>query len=219
VYRSVQIRSDGETLVADLYGELPAGRAAVLVHGQAWDADGWRDLAPRFTAHGIPVLALNLRGHAGSSGTRADIVKLIDGEWRSVERTPSQAWSPITDVQAAKDFLVEMGAAEVSLVGASLGGQAVIESSSGAACHSVVAISAPVIPTSTDLVRRISARKLFVCASDDRPMPYVLRAFEDAREPKTLLVFGGSEHSRGMFAAAYGDEAIDAIVGFVAHGV
>ncbi|HEY8655125.1 MAG TPA: hypothetical protein VIN34_00120 [Candidatus Limnocylindria bacterium] len=49
-------------------------------------------------------------------------------------------------------------------------------------------------------------------------MPHVFRAFEVARDPKTLLVFGGTEHARGMFAAPYGDEAIDAVVAFVARG-
>ena len=63
--RTVRIRSEGETLQADLYGELPAKRAVVLIHGQGWDADGWRDVAPRFVARGIPALALNLRGHDG----------------------------------------------------------------------------------------------------------------------------------------------------------
>ncbi|MBI4346976.1 MAG: alpha/beta fold hydrolase [Elusimicrobia bacterium] len=216
--RAVQIQSGGETLAADLYGELPTRRAAILVHGQDWDADGWSEIAPRFVGCGIPVLALNLRGHAGSTGTRADMVQLTGGEWQFIERPALQTWSPITDVLAANEFLGRMGVAEISLVGASLGGQAVIESSSGPDRHCVVAISAPVIATSAELVRGITARKLFVCASDDRPMPHVLRAFEDAREPKTLLVFGGKEHSRGMFRAAYGDEAMDAIVRFVAHG-
>ena len=32
-------------------------------------------------------------------------------------------------------------------------------------------------------------------------------------------VFGGAEHSRGMFAAPYGEEAISAIVDFVAKGL
>lgn len=216
--RAISIQSEGETLEADLYGELPAKRAVVLVHGQMWDADGWRDLAPRFVARGIPALALNLRGHAGSSGTRAEMVKLIEGEWGTAGR-PAHAWSPITDVLAAHEILLEMGATEVALVGASLGGQAVLESSSGAEFESIVAISAPVITTSDELVRGITARKLFVCANQDRPMPHVLRTFEAARDPKTLLVFGGKEHSRGMFGAPYGDEAVEAIVDFVARGL
>ncbi len=217
--RTVRIRSEGETLQADLYGELPAKRAVVLIHGQGWDADGWRDVAPRFVARGIPALALNLRGHDGSSGTRVAMMKLVDGKWRLEEHPPAQPWSPITDVAAATAILREQGATEVALVGASLGGHAALGSSSGADVECVVSISAPVIATPDEPVRRITARKLFVCANEDHAMPYVLRAFEVARDPKTLLAFGGKEHARGMFTAPYGDEAIDAVVGFVARGL
>jgi len=219
VSRNVQIRSEGETLHGDLYGEVPAKRAVVLVHGQGWDADGWRDVAPRFVARGIPALALNLRGHGASSGTRVAMGKLVDGEWRSEEQPSAQSWSPIADVAAAMAMLREQGVTEVALVGASLGGHAVLGSSSSADVECVVSISAPVIATPDEAVRRITARKLFVCANEDHAMPHVLRAFEVAQNPKTLLAFGGREHARGMFAAPYGDEAIDAVVGFVARGL
>jgi len=219
VSRVVQIRSEGETLQADLYGEVPAKRAVVLVHGQAWDADAWRDVAPRFVARGIPALALNLRGHGTSSGTRVAMGTFVDGEWRTELPPAGQSWSPIADVTSAIAMLREEGATEVALVGASLGGHAVLGSSSAADVECVVSISAPVVATPDDAIRQITARKLFVCANEDHAMPHVLRAFEVAQHPKTLLAFGGKAHARGMFAAPYGDEAIDAMVGFVARGL
>ena len=191
----------------------------VLIHGQSWDADGWRDVAPRFVAHGIPALALNLRGHDGSSGARVAMGKVIEGKWRAEEHPPIESWSPTTDVAAATAILRERGVTEIAIVGASLGGHAALGASSGADVECVVSISAPVIAMPDEPVRLITARKLFVCANEDHAMPHVLRAFEVARDPKTLLAFGGKEHARGMFAAPYGDEAIDAIVGFVARGV
>jgi dienelactone hydrolase len=219
VSRTVRIRSEGEALQADLYGELPAKRAVVLVHGQGWDADGWRDIAPRFVARGIPALAVNLQGHAGSSGARVAIGRLVDGSWRLEEHPPVASWSPVSDVAAATAMLREQGAIEVALVGASLGGHAVLGASAAADVECVVSISAPVIAMPDELLRRIIARTLFVCANEDPAMPHVLRTFEVARGPKTLLAFGGKEHARGMFAAPYGDEAIDAVVGFVARGL
>ena len=64
----LSLSSDGETIEADLYGRLPAARAAILVHGQNWDASGWRGVAPLFVAQGVSALAVNLRGYAGSTG-------------------------------------------------------------------------------------------------------------------------------------------------------
>jgi pimeloyl-ACP methyl ester carboxylesterase len=209
---TVRIASENETLLGDLYGDLPSRRAAILVHGQSWDASGWRDLAPRFALRGIPALALNLRGYDGSSG-------------RTNDYAPPTPWSPVTDLHAAKALLRERGVREIALVGASMGGHAILASSFEADVECIVSVSAPVAAVPDELSRRITGRKLFVCAdrdslSGDRPVaPHVLRCFDLVDRPKTLLMFGGSEHARGMFAAPYGAEVIEAIVGFVSRGV
>jgi dienelactone hydrolase len=205
---SMRIASDAETLQADLYGALPARRAVILVHGRDWDASGWRDIAPLFVGRGVAALALNLRGHDGSTGTSDDFA-------------PPRPWSPATDLHAAKARLRDAGAGEIALVGCSLGGHAVLASSFERDIECVVAVSAPVVETSDELSRRVSGRKLFVCADEDTTgaMPHVTRAFAAAAGPKQLVVFGGQEHSRGMFAAPYGDDAVRAIVDFVAKGL
>jgi len=208
VSTTLRLRSDGETLQADLYGELPSRRAVVLVHGRDWDGSGWRDIAPRFAERSVPALAINLRGKDGSTG-------------RTDEYAEGKPWSPVADLRAAKDELRRRGASEVALVGASLGGHAVMASSFERDVECVVAISAPVIATPDHLSRQITGRKLFVFADEDPGgvMPHVLRTFAAASRPKSMLVFGGKEHSRGMFAAPYGDEALSAIVDFVARGL
>ena len=203
---TVRISSEGETLQADLYGALPSRRAAILVHGQQWDASGWREVASRFVARGVPALALNLRGYDGSTG-------------KTNEFAPPVPWSPVADLRAAKALLRDRGAREIALVGASMGGHAILASSFEADVESIVSVSAPVTAVPDELSRRISGRKLFVCADRDGAAPHVLHCFDVVSVPKTLLMFGGSEHSRGMFAAPYGPEVVDAIVDFVARGI
>jgi len=201
--KSVTFASDGETLQADLYGDLPAGRAAILVHGAGWDASGWRDVAPRLTALGVPALAVNLRGYGASTG--------------KTNRWSNKRWTAAVDLRAAKEFLRGRGAREIALVGSSMGGHAVLASSFEADIESVVAVSAPVAAVPEELTKKITGRKLFVCANRDQlgAAPNVLQCFTDAGTPKTLIFFGGREHSRAMFAASYGDEAVAAIVEFV----
>lgn len=196
---AVDIASDGETLNADLYGTLPAARAAILCHGQSWDASGWRDIAPQLAARGVPALALNFRGYGASTGAT----------------TPP---STVADLHAAKAWLREAGAKEIALVGASMGGHAVLGSSFERDVECVVSVSAPVQPVDDALSRRISGRKLFICANEDSmgAAPHVLRTFDICAEPKTLLMFGAKEHSIGMFHAPYGREVIAAILDFVA---
>jgi hypothetical protein len=67
------------------------------------------------------------------------------------------------------------------------------------------------------LSRKISGRKLFICANEDSlgAAPHVLRTFDVCAGPKTLLLFGGKEHSIGMFHAPYGREVIAAMLDFV----
>jgi len=201
---TVRISSESETLLGDLYGDLPSRRAAILVHGQQWDASGWRAVAPRFVARGVAALALNLRGYDGSTG-------------KTTEYAPPAEWSPVADLRAAKALLRDRGAREVALVGASMGGHAILASSFETDVECIVSVSAPVVAVPDELARRVTGRKLFVCADGDSAAPHVRRCFDVASTPKTMLMFGGSEHSRAMFAAPYGAEAIDAIVDFVAR--
>jgi dienelactone hydrolase len=204
---TVRVSSESETLLGDLYGALPSRRVAILVHGQQWDASGWRDVAERFVSRGLTAFALNLRGYDGSSG-------------KTNKFAPPAPWSPVADLHAAKALLRERGAREIALVGASMGGHAILASSFEADVECVVSVSAPVAAVPDELSRRISGRKLFVCADRDSlgAAPNVLHCFDVVSRPKTLLMFGGREHSRAMFAAPYGDEAVQAIVDFVARG-
>ena len=196
---AVELKSEGETLQADLYGALPAERAAILCHGQSWDATGWRDIAPKLAARGVPALALNFRGYDGSTGTT----------------TPS---STVADLHAAKAWLRQAGAKEVALVGASMGGHAVLASSFERDVECVVSVSAPVEAVDDALSRKVTGRKLFICADQDSmgAAQHVLRTFDSCDTPKTLLMFGAKEHSIGMFHAPYGGEVIAAILDFVA---
>ena len=196
--------SESETIVSDLYGRLPTARVAILVHGQNWDASGWRGVAPLFVARGVPALAVSLRGYAGSSG-------------KTNRYRPGKPWTPVADLRAAKAALRDRGVNEIALVGSSMGGSAVLASSFEGDVECVVAISAPVAAVPEELSKKITGRKLFVCADRDslRATPNVLSCFTAASAPKKLVLFGGREHSRAMFSAPYGDEALGEIVEFV----
>lgn len=201
--REVRLASEGETLVAALYGEMPARRAALLCHGAGWDASGWAEVAPRFAKRGVPALALHFRGYDGSSGrTKRETV--------------------VQDVRVAVEWLREQGAAEVALVGSSLGGYAVLAASPYVDPECVVAISAPVKPIAASDAQRVKGRKLFICAERDSlgAAPAVQQAFEDANEPKQIRFFSGREHSKGLWTRHQErEEILDVIARFVAEGV
>ena len=204
--RTISLRSGEESLEATLYGELPARRAAILVHGQKWNADGWVNEAPHFAARGIPALALDLRGHGRSTGTTGDFV-------------PGETWSPAADLAAAKAYLREQGVREVALVGASLGGHAVLASSWDRDNECLVSISSPVVAIPAELSRKVHGRKLYVCAQEDPAFRHVLESFTALAEPKMLVTFGGGVHSRWMFDQSYGPDMLELILDFVGKGL
>ncbi|HEV2249395.1 MAG TPA: alpha/beta fold hydrolase [Candidatus Limnocylindria bacterium] len=206
---AVELASDGERLNAELYGSLPADRAVVLCHGQSWDASGWRDIAPRFVERGVPALALNFRGFGGSSGTT--------GKVGSGPRA-SSTWTTVTDLAAAKAWLTQAGAREIGLVGASMGGHAVLGSSFERDVECVVSISAPVEAIDDALARKVTGRKLFICATEDHlgAAPHVRHTFDVCAAPKTLLMVDGTEHSRPLLDGPHGADLIAAMVDFVA---
>jgi len=123
----------------------------------------------------------------------------------------------VADLRGAKAALRARGVKEIALVGSSMGGSAILASSFEGDVECVVAISAPVAAVPEELSKKITGRKLFVCADRDslRATPNVLSCFTAASAPKKLVLFGGREHSRAMFGAAYGDEALGEIVEFV----
>ena len=82
----------------------------------------------------------------------------------------------------------------------------------------VVSISAPVAAIDDALSRKVSGRKLFICANEDHmgAAPHVLRTFDVRDKPKTLLMFGAKEHSRGLLYGPDGGDVIVAMLDFVA---
>ncbi|MDP9319567.1 MAG: alpha/beta fold hydrolase [Chloroflexota bacterium] len=206
---AVELASEGETLKAELYGTLPAKRAAILCHGASWDASGWSDIAPRFVARGVPALAINFRGFGGSTGKT--------GTSGSGPRS-SSLWTTVTDLAAAKAWLKQAGAKEIALVGASMGGHAVLGSSFDGDVDCVVSISAPVEPVDDALSKKVTGRKLFICANQDHlgAAPHVLRTFGVCDPPKMLLMVDGTEHSRDLLSGPYGSEVIASTLDFVA---
>lgn len=205
---TIEIPSGAETLKADVYGSLPARRAAILCHGQSWDALGWKDVAPQFAKRGVPAVALNFRGYDGSTG-------------KTNRYTAGKPWTPMTDTLAAVAALRERGVKEIALVGASMGGSAALAAAMAEDVECVVTLSAPVRPVPDEMSAKVRGRKLYVCAIGDTlgAVPNVLASFKALRPPKQLLFFGGKEHSRAMFAAPHGPEVLDAILTFVARGL
>lgn len=195
--------SDGGVVYGDLYG---AGeRAAVLAHGARFSKESWAEQAPVLAAAGFRVLAIDFRGKGRSRGGAG-----MESSWDGY---------PL-DVLAAVRYLREQGARSVSVVGGSIGGwaaaQASVDGKPGEIDRLVLLAPAPV-----DEPERMTGRKLFVTARDDRdgtgrPRLEAIRdQLERTPEPKELVVLDGSAHAQFLFDTDQGDRLMREILRFL----
>jgi len=99
--------SDGGRIVGDLYGTAVQG--VVLAHGGRFNKESWQPQARILASAGFRVLAIDFRGYGESRGPG--------------QRDPLSAPLKL-DVLAAVDYLRATGVKKVSVIGASMGGEA-----------------------------------------------------------------------------------------------
>lgn len=188
---------------ADLYGS--GTRGVVLAHGGSFNKESWKKQAQTLADAGFLVLAIRFRGDVsnpdGSSGSRGS--------------TADNA----ADVLAAVSYLHRAGAKMVSAVGASLGGDAVGEADAQSKPGNIARI---VILGSSggDAPERLSGRKLFIVARDDRSgsglrLPEISSNYEKAPQPKKLMILEGSAHAQYLFDTDQGPRLWSEILRFL----
>ncbi len=190
-FESVRLpTADGGVVVADRYG---AGEnAVVLVHGGRYTRGSWRGLAGDLAARGWLVLAIDLRGYGESVLSRPPVV----GQ-------PEEA----LDVLAAVSGARRLGAREVCVLGASLGGgaagaAALASGPAGAAFTCLVLLS----PTHIPDLRAQGVRQTILLAALDTTARGTLRLtahWEEFRRngrSGCLRIFDSHAHGQAMLS-------------------
>ncbi len=187
----------------DLYGS--GNRALLLAHGGRFNKDSWRKQAPIFAHAGFLVLAISYRGDTFNA----------DGSPSALGTDDDNA----IDVQAAVRYLQSIGAKSISAIGASLGGDAVGDAEAG----SQAGIFDKMIFLGSeggDAPEKLRGRKLFIVAREDSSgsgprLPGISKHYQQAPEPKQLIVLDGSAHAQYLFDAAEGPQLMREILKFL----
>jgi pimeloyl-ACP methyl ester carboxylesterase len=205
---SIPIPKTQEQIRADLYGAAAnnAGkRGIVLAHGGRFDRTSWRKQAEFFANKGFVVLAISFRGDR----------KNPDGSPGSFGSAPDNA----ADVLAAIHYLHGRGIQWVSAVGGSLGGDAVGEADARSAPGEIDRI---VLLGSSggDFPAQLKGPKLFLVARDDTSgsgprLPEITQHYEQAPDPKKLIVLEGSAHAQFLFDTEQGPRVMEEILKFI----
>jgi alpha/beta superfamily hydrolase len=209
---------DGTELIGRLWGDGDVG--VILAHGfsEVTGQDDWLPWPGILSEEGYSVLTFNFRGFCSDDGCSGEELEL-GNNWK--------------DVLAAIDFLSSQGVERVFLVGASMGGIAVMRAARDPRVEvaGVVSLSTPQFPAryyagepeANDItpgrLRAIDEPKLFVAGDGDEQLVLggkviqfaeeAERMFEAAAEPKDLLILESRSHSSGLVTVALEDGVID----------
>ncbi len=174
----------------NLYGE--GDHAIVLAHGAIFNKESWEHLATRLASEGHQVLAIDFRGYGKS-------------------KAGNQAGALYLDVLGAVEYLHLAGAKRVSVVGASMGGGASAEASAASEkgrIDRLILLAASPIRTPENL----KGNKLFIVSAGDGLTSRVKQQFEEAPNPKKLVVLDGNAHAQHIFKTAQGAKLTQLIV-------
>ncbi len=168
---------DGAVIDGSLFGHN-AHLAVVLAHGAAFNKQSWYPLARRLSTAGFEALTIDFRGYGRSKGGRSGAL--------------------YQDILGAIDCLEQRGFRHIALVGASMGGSAVLNA---LAQTTDARISAAILlaPAGGPPLAQPGIRKLFVVSEEDGLRPEVERIFAASADPKTLRLFSGNAHAQNLF--------------------
>ena len=194
---------DGWTIHADRYGT--DDRCVVLAHGGRFEKDSWEKQARVLVSAGFCALAIDLRGYGMSK--------------EGPQSARSDFGSPL-DVLAAVRYLHAHGARTVSVVGASMGGDAA-EGALGEAKPGEIDRVVLLAHGAYGPPEKLKGRKLFIVSRDDigpgdKPRLAKIRAqYERAPEPKELVILEGSAHAQFIFQTDQGERLMHEILRFL----
>ena len=178
---------DGTSLAGEFYeSSIEPAPGVVLVHMLSRNKSDWHGLPDRIRDAGITALAIDLRGHGGSSGSAGDLEAMIQ------------------DVRAAAQWLAtrpNVRPDAIGVVGASLGASLALLAAVDLPQVRVIGLLSPSLDyrglrTDTALVKRLGSRSLWLAASSEDPL--ALRTLRDmAAEtsgPREQVVSSAAAH-------------------------
>jgi len=183
---------DGGEVEASFF-KSDKSKVVVFAHGAIFDKESWYFLAEDFQRRGVAALSIDFRGYGNS--------------------TPGRTPKKMYDILGAVSYLQEQGFTDINIVGASMGGAAVLVAlNSGPVAIRKVVLLAPaggpaIVSTASD--------KLFVVSENERMFNGVMAIYTASAEPKQIQIYPGKAHAQHLFKTNVRDVLIERIINFI----
>lgn len=171
-------------------------RVVLLCHGKVFNKESWYDFAEELQEAGIPAFAIDFRGYGNSTAEDLSALQL--------------------DVLGAVEHLSGRPGRRIGIVGASMGGHAVLKALSAGAPPAVDRVV--ILSSGGNPLRSPAMEKLFIASEEEGAFPAVLALFTESSEPKHLQVFPGSRHAQALFGGDFSDEVSELLIQFFRSG-
>jgi len=171
---------DGLTLEASRFGT--GSQFIILAHMRPADMSSWFAFAGLLAGEGYSAISFNFRGYGNSDGA---------------------GFAVDVDVAAAVDAAFALGATEVFVIGASMGGSGSVVAASRRNVAGVVTMSAPAEFLGADAVgaaSAVTAPMLLISAADDAPYAAdAERIRASAAGSAEVTILSGRRHGTDLF--------------------
>ncbi len=206
-------------------GQLYQGgeKAVILAAGAGCSYSKlWKPFAKELVYQGYTVLTFDFRGR-GKSPNGAEAVYDCD----------SQNGMLLLDLEAAVEYLQDLGHEDVACIGTSMGGYAClalgievefseIVSLSGSPTEAITEISlpdSPLIDLTEENIPLIQGRKLFIASEEEHPLivEWAPRYHDLSTGPKELVFFSGTAHGIELLSGFHTQDLQQIIFEFLAE--
>ena len=184
---------DGGTIEASLF-KGGKEKAVIFAHGAIFNKESWYILAEIFQRKEVTSLAIDFRGYGNSKKGSSNNIAF--------------------DILGAIDYLKGQGFKNISLVGGSMGGTAILDAlkiKTDDKLNKVVLLS----PAGGPGITSKNLDKLIVVSKDEGLFNKVNNIFKSSTDPKQFKIYEGSLHAQHMFKSNYAEELTNLIVGFL----
>lgn len=193
-FKLIQYPTSDQGQIEAAYFDAGADKVVIFAHGAVFNKESWYFLAEKFKSIGISSLSIDFRGYgkskAGSTNERS------------------------LDILGAIDYAVQQNLSEIYIIGASMGGAAVLMALDGLEQPGVKKIVL-LAPAGGPAVISSSIQKLFVVALEDRFYNGVINIYENSNSPKSLKTYQGNSHAQNLFSSEHSTDLINHIIEFV----